>query len=328
MIAPAAYASVVVLSYNTKALILACLESVFAEAERWAGEVEVIVVDNGSTDGSPDAIRQRFPGVTLVENGENLGFARGNNLGIRESHGDPVILLNSDTVLAPGFFSTVEKELGRDAREGIIAPKLLNPDGSLQLSAYHNFPDPIVEIFGYTPVGRVVRRVFPSAGWPFRYAFTAEEHERRSAAAHVKGACLILRRALLDDVGGFDEDFFLYREETDLCRRARDAGWKTVYTPGIEIVHHHKASAGGFSDRGLGHRLTSHQLYLRKHHGRVGAAAGALFFLLYAAAMWTIAAAGAAAGRPDAPVRRAYFGAILDWHRRNPGRWLGGGGGR
>lgn len=323
-----ACASVIVLSYNTKALVLECLESVHAEIERWAGAVETIVIDNGSVDGSPDAIRERFPAVTLVETGENLGFGRGNNRGIRESHGDPVILLNSDTVLAPGFFSMIEKEVGRDEREGIIGPKLLDPDGSLQPSAYHNFPDPIVEIFGYTPIGGVVSRFLPAAGWPFRYAFTPGEHERRSEAAHLKGACLILRRAMLEEIGGFDEDFFLYREETDLCRRARDAGWRTVYTPGIEIVHHHKASAGTFSDRGLGHRLTSHALYLRKHHGRFGAIVGAILFFLYAIAGWTGAAAAALIGRPEARERRAYFGAILDWHRRHPARCFGAGGRR
>jgi len=323
-----ACASVIVLSYNTKALILACLESVLAEADRWTGAVETIVVDNGSSDGSPAAVRERFPSVTLIETGENLGFGRGNNRGIRESRGDPVILLNSDTVLAPGFFSKVEKEQARDAREGIIGPKLLDPDGTLQPSAYHNFPDPIVEIFGYTPIGEGLRGLFPALAWPFRYAFTPGEHERRSEAAHVKGACLILRRAMLEEIGGFDEDFFLYREETDLCRRARDAGWKTVYTPGIEIVHHHKASAGGFSDRGLGHRLTSHALYLRKHHGRLGALSGAILFFLYAVAGWTGAAAAALAGRPEARARRAYFGAIIEWHRRHPARCLGAGGRR
>ena len=314
--------SVIILSYNTKDLLFACLESVVAESGRWRGSVEIIVVDNGSADGSATAARGSFPKVTVLENRENLGFARGNNRGIQASRGDPVIILNSDTVLMPGFFSAIERELYRSDGVGILAPRLLNADGTLQPSAYHHYPDPLVEIFGYTPLGGIARRLFPGIGYPFRYELSPGEHETRREVSHVKGACLIMRRALLDDIGGFDEDFFLYREETDFCKRARDRGWKIVYTPDIHVYHHHKASSRALSDQGLSHRLTSHYLYLRKHHGRAARAAAYATFALYALVMTALMAGAGLLRVGRAFPRSSYFARILGWHLRNPGRCL------
>jgi GT2 family glycosyltransferase len=306
--------SVIILSYNTKDLLLACLKSVVNESRSWEQDVEIIVVDNGSADGSPEAVRESFKEVIVFENHENLGFARGNNRGIRESKGDPVIILNSDTVLMPGFFSMVDKELEGKDQVGIVAPRLLNPDGSLQVSAYHNYPDPLVEIFGYTPIGNIATRLFPGIDYPFRYAMTTEEHSVRREVSHVKGACLIVRRALLNETGGFDEDFFLYREETDLCKRADGFGWKIIYTPDIYVYHHHKASSQSFSDKGLTHRLTSHYLYLKKHHGPFAIAAAYTFFLVYSIFMVAVMTIAGMLGNTGATSRSSYYTKILEWH--------------
>jgi len=311
------FPSVIILSYNTKDLLLACLNSVVNEAHAWQSKVEIIVVDNDSSDGSPEAVEERYPDVEVIRTGENLGFSRGNNIGIRHSKGDPVITLNSDTILMPGFFSMVDKELLENEQAGILAPRLLNPDGSLQISAYHNYPDPLVEVFGYTGLGRVARRMFPWFGYPFKYELEEEEHSRRAEVAHVKGACLIMRRALLDVIGGFDEDFFLYREETDLCKRTGDKGWKIIFTPEIYVYHHHKASAGSFSDKGLSFRLTSHYLYLRKQHGRLSVIVGFIFFFLYSFMKAAVTLVGRLLGSDTASNEFHYQGKVLHWHVRN-----------
>ncbi len=311
------FPSVIIVSYNTRDLLLACIDSVANEACEWQRKVEIIVVDNASADGSPEAVEEKFPEAIVIRNGENLGFSRGNNIGIRHSKGDPVIALNSDTILMPGFFTAVDKELQEDERVGILAPRLLNPDGTLQISAYHNYPDPLVEVFGYTRIGGIARRLFPRSDYPFRYELEEEEHSRRMEVAHVKGACLIIRRSLLDDIGGFDEDYFLYREETDLCKRARDRGWKVVYAPGIYVYHHHKASSRSFSDKGLSYRLRSHYLYLRKQHGRLSVVVGYLFFFLYSLVMAAVMLTGLILRRKDASTGFSFHGKVLQWHVRN-----------
>ncbi len=316
------FPSVIILSFNTKGLLVSCVDSVVRESLSWGRPVETIVVDNGSTDGSSAAIREKYQEVVVIENQENLGFARGNNRGIRESSGDPVILLNSDTVLMPGFFSAVEEEYNRGGQVGILAPRLLNADGSLQVSAYHHFPDPLVEIFGYTSIGRIASRLLPWVDYPLKYAMTAEEHEKRREVSHVKGACLIINRKLLDEIDGFDENYFLYREETDLCKRAKDRGWKIIYEPGIFVYHHHKASSQAFSDRGLTHRLRSHYLYLEKHHSWISRVVAYLLFMIYSVVMIVSMTIARALGSRQAASRSSYFKGVLKWHLSNCGRCL------
>jgi GT2 family glycosyltransferase len=312
------FPSIIVLSFNTKEILIQCIDSIIKESLAWGKPVEVIVVDNGSIDGSPQAIRERFRDVIVLENRDNLGFSRGNNRGIRESKGNPVITLNSDTVLSHGFFSKVEREFSSEERIGIIAPRLLNKDGSLQISAYHNYPDPIVEIFGYTPIGRAAQWILPWVNYPFKYALTAREHDLKQEVSHVKGACLIMDRAMLNEIGGFDEDFFLYREETDLCKRAHDCGWKIIYNPEICIYHHHKASSHFFSDKGLTYRLTSHYLYIKKHHGWFFRVIAYTFFLLFSIIMTGSMTIGRIFGSQKASSGSSYYAKVLGWHLKNP----------
>jgi GT2 family glycosyltransferase len=192
------------------------------------GEVEAVVVDNHSP-ADPLARRlRRWPGVSLRRWGRNRGFARAVNEGCRLSRGDWLLLLNPDVTLPDGFLDGVlrlaEEFDAGESRAGIVGFHLRNPDGTRQLSS-GRFP---------TLAGTLAGLAVPRARRKYRRLAA----RRRCRAAWVTGCCLLLRRACLEDVGGLDEDFFLYYEDVDLCRRARARGWSVWYEPGLRVVHH------------------------------------------------------------------------------------------
>jgi N-acetylglucosaminyl-diphospho-decaprenol L-rhamnosyltransferase len=235
--------SVVIVSWNTRDLVLQCLDSIGSEAHRSGLRLETIVVDNASGDGTPDAVTHQFPEVVLLAQSENLGFSAANNLGIERSTGQAgVLILNPDTELLPGSLSALWRALHASWHVGLVAPVLLNTDGSFQ-SAGFQFPglvQTMLDLFPLHPriIGSSLNGRFgPGDGLsPFRID-------------HPLGACMLVRREVIDDVGVFDPAYFIYSEEIDWCRRIRDAGWTILCAPAAKVIHHGGQSTSQAPDR-------------------------------------------------------------------------------
>ena len=251
----------VVVSYNTRDELLQCLGSLEAPAV----PLEVIVVDNASRDGSADAVAQRFPAATLVRNDDNVGFARACNEALRLSRAPYVLLLNSDAEVKPGAVAAMRRLLESRPRVGAVGPRTVAPDGAVEVS-FGPHLTPLRE-WRQRRLVRGVRARRPEA-LRRAAALSAAEHE----PAWVSGACVLLRRRAIEQVGGFDEGFFLYEEDVDLCRRLRQAGWTILFTPAAEVVHHLGRSMEKAPERARLEYHRSHLRYYRKHNGRAAAA--------------------------------------------------------
>ena len=191
--------------------------------------LEIIIPDNGSTDGSVDLVKKKFPGVHLIENGKNLGYGGGNNPGIRASRGAYVMILNNDTRLDPDCIEELRRSIEKDRRLGACAAKILLEERDRRIDA----------------AGIVVCPDGLSIG---RGRLEREDHYGEETEVFFSSGCASLfRREMLEDVGLYDEDFFAYAEDTDLGWRARLAGWRCIYTPRAVVYHHHSASSGAYS---------------------------------------------------------------------------------
>jgi N-acetylglucosaminyl-diphospho-decaprenol L-rhamnosyltransferase len=225
-VADAGWAAVVV-NYNSGAALVACVTSVLAEDPC----PELVVVDNASTDESVDGLLRAHPGVRVVRSGGNLGYARAANLGIAATGAPVVAVLNPDTVLASGVGAAVTARFAAEADLGAVGPQLHNPDGSVYPSARRipTLPDAVGHGLLF-----FVWRDNPFTG---RYRETGADPARPRDVDWVSGAAVWLRRTALDDVGGWDERYFMYVEDVDLCWRLRRAGWRVAYEPAGSVEH-------------------------------------------------------------------------------------------
>ena len=246
--------SVIVVNHNTCDLLRECLRSVRAEA---AGlPTQVIVVDNASSDGSVAVVRAEFPEVRLIESPSNLGFSKANNAGLRASSSPYALLLNSDARLLPGALRAMASFMETHPDVGIVGPRLLNADGSLQLSC--GIPP--------TPWTEVCNKLLLHIPFPF-FKMGDWAHDRVREVGWVTGACLLARRAMLDRIGLLDEGMFMYYEDLDLCLRARRAGWKVCYLPDAQAVHLGGATSRGVFGPMLIASARSSFYFFRKHYG-------------------------------------------------------------
>jgi GT2 family glycosyltransferase len=222
--------SITICSWNTLEDTRACLASL--ERELKSVPFEVIVIDNNSEDGSPDMVRQEFAWVQLFALSRNLGFTGGHNYALERRNGRHALLLNSDTVVHEGAIQALLDYLEANPKIGILGPKLLNPDGSLQPSC-RAFPNPVAALFRNTPIGRL----FPNNRYTREYLMTDWDHISVRSVDWVSGAAMLARDQLIDQIGGLDPEYFMYCEDIDWCWRARKAGWDVVYYPGSVITH-------------------------------------------------------------------------------------------
>jgi N-acetylglucosaminyl-diphospho-decaprenol L-rhamnosyltransferase len=250
--------SIVIVSWNVRDLLRECLASIRAGGEL---SVEVIVVDSASSDGTPDMLHKAFPQVTLVEPGTNVGFTRGNNIGIEASRGRHVLLLNPDTrVLGSGPEKMVAYMDGHP-KVGALGPQLLNEDGSVQ-SSRRRFPTLRTAFFESTWLQpHAPQKVLD------HYYMLDHEDDETVAVDWVQGAAVLVRREAIEQVGMMDEGFFMYSEELDWQRRIKAAGWEVIYYPEAQIVHHGgKSSEQVVAQRDI-YFHSSKIRYFRKHHG-------------------------------------------------------------
>ena len=222
--------SIVIVSYNTRDMLRACLGAIPGATEGMT--VEVWVVDNHSPDDSAAMVADEFPAVRLIANRDNPGFARANNQALRQANARHVVILNPDTEAEPGSLARMVWYLDAHADVGAVGPKLLNTDGSLQ----HNgrpFPTAWREFIGHSGL----RRFNPGA-YDRKYEYGREDFDSIWEVDQVSGACMMVPRRVMDEVGMLDEDFFMFYEEIEWCWRIRKAGYKVIYLPEARIVHH------------------------------------------------------------------------------------------
>ncbi len=229
---------------------------------------EIIVVDNASGDGTPLMVAREFPGVRCIASSVNTGFGPGNNLGIREARGRYVLIMNPDVVVLDATLDTLVAYMDSHPDVGICGPQLVNPDGSIQYSCYR-FPTPLVPIYRRTPLGRFsfAREAVDT------YLMREWDHCDERDVDWLLGAAIIMRRDMFEKVGLFDEQFFLYFEDTDLCRRAWEAGYRVVYNPSVRLVHYHKRESAGsvfkiFTNKVTRIHIQSWIKYLIKYRGK------------------------------------------------------------
>lgn len=251
--------SVLIVNYNAGAFLERCLASLRAHLSEIPHEV--CLVDNASSDGSLVRVRARFPGVQIIENSKNLGFAAAINQGLRETTGTYVLWLNPDTELLDSGFLTLLNYLDVNPTLGVLGPQLINPDGRRQLSC-RSFPSYRTAFFHRYAL---LTRLLPSNPFSKKYLHTDWGTDRIRETDWVSGACLLHRRAVSDKLGGLDELFFMYCEDVDFCLRARQAGWSTGYHPDARALHHIGTSSQQLARRMILERHRSMWRYYRKH---------------------------------------------------------------
>jgi hypothetical protein len=265
--------SIVVVSWNTRELLRACLASTAIACQELGVPVEVLVVDNASSDGSAEMVRDEFPEVRIVANTSNVGFAAATNQGIRMSKGSFILLLNPDTKTAKSFLGILLSFLESQPGVGAAGPRLLGRGGDLQVSC---FPLPTLssELWRLLHFDRFCKLSnYPVGEWGPEIARNVEA---------IQGACMLIRRAVLDQVGYLDESFFIYSEEIDLCRRMQAFGWKICWVPQAVVVHYGGESTKQIRPRMFLELYQSKIRYFRKHLGFWGAFAYKLVLVVAA----------------------------------------------
>lgn len=222
--------SVTICSWNTLEDLRACLQSL--QDVQSEAEFEVLVVDNNSEDGSADMVEQEFPWVVLHQMARNLGFTGGQNFAIENRRGRHCFLLNSDATVHPGALRGLLDFYAQNPTVGILGPKILNPDGSLQFSC-RRFPNPVAALFRNTPIGRF----FPNNRFTRDYLMQDWEHTSPREVDWVSGAAMFASAELIESIGVFDPEYFMFCEDVDWCFRAWEGGYKVMYVPDAVVTH-------------------------------------------------------------------------------------------
>ena len=261
--------AVVIVSWNVRDLLAACLRSLFADAEQSGLEAQVWVVDNASTDGTPEMVARDFPNAHLIASQENLGFVRANNLALRQISKSAnrqipkyIWLLNPDTEVQPGATAALIAALETYPQAGVAGAKLLYPDGSLQHSAFH-FPGLIQLLFEFLPLPPRLYDTPLNGRYPRRFY----EGEAPFPVDHPLGAAMMVRAEAITEVGLLDEGFWMYCEEIDWCWRMRRASWRAYCAPAARVVHHAGRSSGQVRVPSFVNLWTSRARLYARHHG-------------------------------------------------------------
>jgi len=252
--------SAILVTYKSRDALMDCLTGLARETAGLSRET--VVVDNDSRDGTPEALAARFPGARLIANTENVGYARAVNQGIAATRGEFVLVMNPDCELKPGATAALLAYLRAHSRAAIAGPKILNPDGTLEYSA-RAFPDHLTFLFNRYSL---LTRLFPNNRFSRRYLLTNWDHASVREVDWLSGACLMVRRAAIEQVGGMDEAFFMFNEDVDWCRRMQLAGWANSYVPDAVVVHHIGASRKRVAPRVIVARHRGMIHYFHKHH--------------------------------------------------------------
>ena len=234
--------SIIIVSFNTKELLKDCLMSLVThyQSQFTQNQFEIIVVDNASNDGTQSEIKKRFQGVCLIENRKNLGFAKANNLGVKESKGEIVLFLNPDTKVPENTLSVMTEYLKVNPKVGIATCKVVLADGSIDDASHRGFPTPWRAMTHFIGLSRLFPRSQLFNGYHLGYQNMDTIHEIDSCV----GAFLMIKRSVGDKLRWFDEDYFWYGDDLDLCYRAKQAGYQVTDVPTVSITHYKGAASG------------------------------------------------------------------------------------
>jgi hypothetical protein len=251
--------SIIIVNWKTPRLLAACLDSLAADP--CCQEFEIVVVDNASGDGSVEMLAERYAQVKVIANCQNVGFSKACNQAIPVVSGRYVLLLNPDTVVAVAAVSTLADFLEANPGCGAVGPKVLNPDGTLQLACRRSFPDPVAAFFRLT----YLSRLFPGNRALARYNLTYADPDAVLEVDALSGSCMMVRQEAIEMVGLLDEDIFMFGEDIDWCWRIKQAGWKVYYVPQAVVYHYHGAAS---RLRPVGATINLHkgmEVFYRKH---------------------------------------------------------------
>ncbi len=251
--------SIIIVNYNVKEFLQNLLYSIQKAAKNVSHEV--IIIDNASDDGSVEFIKEKFREAILVENKENVGFGRANNIGLRISKGNFILLLNPDTIVSEDTFLKVMDFCNKTPDAGLVGCKILNPDGTLQLACRRGFPGP------WTSFCKVsgLSTIFPNSRLFARYNLTYLNEDETYEVDAVSGSFMMLRREVYDKIGGFDEDFYMYGEDLDLCYRIQKVGYKVFYFHETQIIHYKGESTRRSSIDETKYFYDAMHLFVKKH---------------------------------------------------------------
>lgn len=259
--------SIIILNYKSKGLVRQCIKGLRACAPRVSHEI--IVVDNHSEDGVEQILAERYPDVQFISSPINVGFGAGMNMGIQKAQGKYVMILNPDIVVFDGSVDALHEFMEAHPKVAIAGPKLLNPDKTVQLSCFR-FHKLFTPLYRRTPMGKLP--------WATKqlseFLMKNDAHDRNRPVEWLLGACMMIRKSVLEEIGRFDDRFFLYFEDTDLCRRAWEKGWFVYYVADAVMTHYHKRESAEYS--GVGGLLSyptrvhiaSWMKYIMKYRGK------------------------------------------------------------
>lgn len=244
--------SIIIISYNTRELLQRCLRSVFASKTGFS--YEVLVSDNGSQDGSVEMIKREFLQARLIENEANLGFSKGNNIALRQARGRYILLLNSDTEIAPDALENSVLYMDSHQEVGIMGGKVLLPDGSLDKACRRRFPNPynsFLRLFGLKK---------------FSNYNVEGPADQEAEVDSVMGAYLFIRKQVVERIGPLDEDYFMYGEDLDWCWRAKKAGFKVIYYPKAQVTHYKYGSSQATPFKTIHYAHDAMSIFYKKHY--------------------------------------------------------------
>lgn len=258
--------SIIIVNYNTNILIKQCISSIYKHTKDI--QFEIIVVDNASTDGSIEMIKNEFSNVILIESDVNLGFGKANNLGAKQASGNFLFLLNSDTILIENSIKILKEyfENSNDPNDAVVGCKLLDINYYPHIS-YGNFPSIYQELFEYG-LSKIFRKYYSKKLSPA----VVPDKSQIKEVDYIMGADMFFKKAIFDAIDGFDEDFFLYYEETEICYRLKKSGYKIIWNPSTSIIHYIGASGKKQDEINywiLEQLQISKYLYYKKCHGNL-----------------------------------------------------------
>ncbi|OPJ65044.1 glycosyltransferase family 2 protein [Clostridium oryzae] len=253
--------SIIIVNWNGKKLMGQCIQSIKNSIS--SINYEIIVVDNGSSDGSVEYLEVNFKDVLIIKNDKNYGFAHANNQGMERAEGEYLLLLNSDTIVQKNAIEKCIGRIKRDSRIGVLGCRLLNQDGSLQPSCY-NFNSLKNSILFKT---RLINFIPKEERYKYEVRIKSFDYVSELEVNYVCGAFMMMPRSLVEKIGKLDESFFMYAEEADFCKRAKKCGYKILFYPEAEIIHLGGGSSKTINEITEKRRIVSRLKFIKKHNG-------------------------------------------------------------